>query len=94
VDDAGSGFASLRHVLQLAPDILKIDVSLIRRVRDDRGARALTSALVTFAGEMEQSVVAEGVDDERTVAVLEELGVRFGQGNHLGRPDHAAERVG
>lgn len=86
VDDAGAGFASLRHVLQLAPDMLKIDVSLIGRVRSDRAARALTSALVTFAAEMDQTVVAEGIEDEQTIAVLGELGVDYGQGYHLGRP--------
>ena len=86
VDDAGAGFASLRHVLQLAPDILKIDVSLISDIRQDRAARALTAALATFAGEMGQTVVAEGIEDEPTVSLLEELGVHFGQGFHLGLP--------
>ena len=86
VDDAGAGFASLSHVLQLSPDILKIDTSLIREIRTDQGARALTSALVSFATEMGQTVIAEGIEDEDTVTALDALGVCFGQGYHLGRP--------
>jgi EAL domain-containing protein (putative c-di-GMP-specific phosphodiesterase class I) len=86
VDDAGAGFASLRHVLKLSPDILKIDGSLIRGIQSDRAARALTSALLTFATEMNQMIIAEGIEDEQTVVELEALGVRYGQGFYLGRP--------
>lgn len=87
IDDAGAGFASLRHILRLSPDIIKIDGSLIREIETDRAARALTSALVSFAAEMGQTVVAEGVESERLVEVLRALGVRNGQGYHLARPD-------
>ena len=86
VDDAGAGFASLRHVLQLSPDILKIDSGVIGEIRSDRGARALTAALLSFANEMGQLVVAEGVEDDETVAVLRGLGVPFCQGFYFGHP--------
>lgn len=86
VDDAGAGFASLRHVVQLAPDMIKIDRSLIAGIERDRAARALTSALAAFAGEMGQLVIAEGIESESTVAALRALGVGHGQGYHIARP--------
>ena len=80
VDDAGAGYASLRHVLNLAPDIIKIDISLTREFETNRGARALATALISFAGEMQQLVIAEGIERDETLDVLEALGVQYGQG--------------
>ena len=86
VDDAGSGFASLRHILRLDPDLIKVDMALIQHITDDRASRAVTHALATFADEIGAAVVAEGVESEDQVVVLRELGVRYAQGFHLGRP--------
>ncbi|GAA2727522.1 sensor domain-containing phosphodiesterase [Cellulomonas aerilata] len=86
VDDAGAGYASMSHVLQLRPDILKIDMSLVRNVDADPIRRALVGALVRFAGETGTHVVAEGIETAAEVATLVELGVRLGQGYLLGRP--------
>jgi EAL domain-containing protein (putative c-di-GMP-specific phosphodiesterase class I)/AmiR/NasT family two-component response regulator len=86
VDDAGAGFASLRHVLRLGPDMIKVDRSLIAEIERDRAARALTSALVSFAGEMGQTVIAEGIETESALAALAELGVHYGQGYAIARP--------
>ena len=94
VDDAGAGYASLRHVLKLEPDIIKLDVALIRDLDADRGARALASSLVTFAREMDQLVIAEGIETARTVDVLEALGVRYGQGYYFARPSQHLPVVG
>ena len=86
IDDAGAGFASLRHVLRLSPDMIKIDCSLIRGIETERAARALTSALVSFALELGQTVIAEGIENRAAVDALRALGVRYGQGYYLGRP--------
>lgn len=87
VDDAGAGFASLRHVLQLAPDFLKIDGGVVAELETSSSARALTSALTVFAHEMGQVVVAEGIENAAVVSILTELGVTHGQGFHFGRPE-------
>ena len=86
VDDAGAGFASLRHILRLEPDIIKLDISLTRDVDTDRRKRALASALTTFAAEMGMVVVAEGVETRSEIEALRGLGVGFGQGYFLRRP--------
>lgn len=86
VDDAGAGFASFRHILQIRPDDIKLDMSLIRRVDRDLGARALAAALIRFAQETGSHIVAEGVETESVLQVLRELGVDKAQGYLLGHP--------
>jgi EAL domain-containing protein (putative c-di-GMP-specific phosphodiesterase class I) len=86
VDDAGAGYASLRHILQLAPDFIKLDVTLVRGIDTDRALRALAAALISFAGEIGATMIAEGIETRRDLDVLRELGVELGQGFHLARP--------
>jgi EAL domain-containing protein (putative c-di-GMP-specific phosphodiesterase class I)/AmiR/NasT family two-component response regulator len=86
IDDAGAGFASLRHTLRIAPDIVKLDLSLTRDIDSDRAKRALATALVSFADEMGFALVAEGIETAEELATLGELGVGFGQGYFLAEP--------
>lgn len=86
VDDAGSGYASFRHILKLKPDVIKIDQSLIRDIDQNAGARALAAALITFADAIGSSVVAEGVETHGELEALRALGVTRVQGYLLGRP--------
>ena len=86
IDDAGAGFASLRHALRIAPDIVKLDMSLTRGIESDRAKRALAAAMVSFATEMDFSLVAEGIETAEELATLRALGVSFGQGFYLEEP--------
>ncbi len=86
VDDAGAGFASLRHILQLEPSVIKIDISITRDVDTNRARRALASALVSFGNEMGIALVAEGIETASELDTLRVLGVHYGQGYFLGRP--------
>ena len=86
IDDAGAGFASLRHTLLLRPDMVKVDISLTRDIDIDRAKRALTSALISFADEMGMAIIAEGIETQAELDTLVSLGVPFGQGFFLARP--------
>jgi EAL domain-containing protein (putative c-di-GMP-specific phosphodiesterase class I)/CheY-like chemotaxis protein len=86
IDDAGAGFASLRHTLRLDPDLIKLDISLTRDIDADRARRALASALISFAEEMEMTIVAEGIETQAELDTLLRLGVRYGQGFFLAKP--------
>jgi EAL domain-containing protein (putative c-di-GMP-specific phosphodiesterase class I) len=86
IDDAGAGFASLRHTLRLRPDVVKIDISIVRDIDLDRGKRALASALARFGDEMGMAVVAEGIESQAELDTLLELGVVVGQGFFLAEP--------
>jgi EAL domain-containing protein (putative c-di-GMP-specific phosphodiesterase class I) len=86
VDDAGAGYASLRHILALQPDIIKLDISLTHNIQDDLARHALAAALVHFGRETKCQILAEGVETAAELKVLRELGVGTAQGYFLGRP--------
>jgi PAS domain S-box-containing protein len=86
VDDAGAGFASMRHILHLHPDIIKLDRSLIAGIDQDPGQRALGAAMVEFAQQIGALLVAEGIETESELAAVTGLGMFAGQGYVLGRP--------
>jgi diguanylate cyclase (GGDEF)-like protein/PAS domain S-box-containing protein len=86
VDDAGAGYASFRHILKLAPDLIKLDMSITRAIDSNSSCRALASALIRFAEETESVIVAEGVETAEELETLVNLGVTHVQGYLLGRP--------
>jgi EAL domain-containing protein (putative c-di-GMP-specific phosphodiesterase class I) len=97
VDDAGAGYSSLRHILQLEPDFIKIDKTLTNEIYKDPARRALAAGLISFAEELGATIVAEGIERREQVEALRDLGVRYGQGYYIARPGpisdvaHAAE---
>lgn len=86
IDDAGAGFASLRHILHVSPDIIKLDISLTRGIDQDLRRQTLVSAIQTFASGTNATIIVEGVETERELKALAGLGIEYGQGYYLGRP--------
>jgi EAL domain-containing protein (putative c-di-GMP-specific phosphodiesterase class I) len=86
IDDAGAGFASLRHILDIRPDMIKLDVGLTHGIDRDPGRRALAAALISFGEQMDVEIVAEGIETLEEMEMLRGLGARYGQGYYLGRP--------
>jgi EAL domain-containing protein (putative c-di-GMP-specific phosphodiesterase class I)/CheY-like chemotaxis protein len=86
IDDACAGLSSLRHVMVLQPDLIKLDLALTRDVDTDENRSALVTALVGFASRIGAAVVAEGVENEPQLRALSDLGVGYGQGFYLTRP--------
>ena len=86
VDDAGAGYASLRHILKLSPDFIKIDLSLVRDIHLDEVRQALVTLLVHFARKVDAVLVAEGVEQQAELDTLVGLGVRHMQGYLLCPP--------
>ncbi len=86
VDDAGAGYASLRHILELNPDFIKLDLSLTAGIETDPSRCALAAGLTSFATALGASVIAEGIETAGQLVALMKLGVAFGQGYHLARP--------
>ena len=87
VDDAGAGYASLRHILVLKPEIIKLDRSLTHGVDHDPARRALAASLVSFARDIGSELIAEGVETQEELVALERLGARWVQGFHIARPE-------
>lgn len=86
VDDAGAGFASLRHILRLEPDFIKLDRTLISGIERDRTRQALAAGLTSFGDRIDVTIIAEGVERLVELETLMELGVRYGQGYFFARP--------
>jgi EAL domain-containing protein (putative c-di-GMP-specific phosphodiesterase class I) len=94
VDDAGAGHSSLRHIVQLDPEFIKLDMSLTRDVDSDLARRALVSALVFYTRETGAQIIAEGIETASELDTLKLLGVSRGQGYYLGKPSaEAIKRV-
>jgi EAL domain-containing protein (putative c-di-GMP-specific phosphodiesterase class I) len=91
VDDAGSGYASLRHILALRPAYVKLDLSWVRGIDADPARQALVAGLVFFAAEIGCQLIGEGVETEAERATLLRLKVPLGQGYLFGRPAPARE---
>jgi PAS domain S-box-containing protein len=86
VDDAGSGYASFRHILTLRPDYIKLDRDLTAGIDTDAARRALASAVVMFALELDAVVTAEGVETAGELDTLCSLSVDAAQGYYIARP--------
>ena len=86
VDDAGAGFASLRHVVMLEPAYVKLDRSWVTDIDADRTRQAMVAGLTHFARQTGSQLVAEGIETEAERATLEHLEVELGQGYLFGAP--------
>jgi EAL domain-containing protein (putative c-di-GMP-specific phosphodiesterase class I)/CheY-like chemotaxis protein len=87
VDDAGAGYSTLGHILALEPELVKLDLSWIRGIDQDLPRQAMITGLAHFAMETGCELVAEGIETDQELEVVEELGVKFGQGFLLGPPE-------
>lgn len=90
VDDAGAGYTSLRHILELRPTFAKLDISLVRGIETDELRQALAAGLDYFSLRSGFHLIAEGVESEDEATALQRLGVEFAQGYLFGRPEPIA----
>ena len=86
VDDAGAGFASLNHIVKLRPDVIKLDLSLTKGIDTNANQRAIASALAGYSKEIGVRMIAEGIETAEELETLRRIGIGYGQGYLLGRP--------
>ena len=87
VDDAGTGYNSLKTLVYLKPEFIKIDKSLIRNIHNNPAQQHLVELLLEFAIQSKTDVIAEGIETLSELMFLQELGVSYGQGYALGKPN-------
>lgn len=90
VDDAGAGIANFSHLVELRPDLVKVDAGLIRDLDRDLARQAAVVGFVHFAAKAGCTVVAEGIETESERRTAAELGVSLGQGYLFARPASVA----
>jgi EAL domain-containing protein (putative c-di-GMP-specific phosphodiesterase class I)/FixJ family two-component response regulator len=87
VDDAGAGYASLRHILALRPSYIKLDITWVRDIENDTARQALVAGINHFATLTNSRIIAEGVETDVECKALRRLGIDFGQGYLFGHPE-------
>ena len=86
MDDAGAGYAGLRHILELRPHFVKLDISLVRNVDTDPARQAMVAGMDHFARNAGCELIAEGIESEDELTQLIHLGITLGQGYLFGKP--------
>jgi EAL domain-containing protein (putative c-di-GMP-specific phosphodiesterase class I)/putative methionine-R-sulfoxide reductase with GAF domain len=86
IDDVGAGYSSFRHVVELEPECIKLDRLFTAGIEADPARRAMAEALIGFARRTGTDLIAEGIETDRELEVVRELGVRLGQGYRIARP--------
>ncbi|MGZ8438947.1 MAG: EAL domain-containing protein [Candidatus Limnocylindrales bacterium] len=94
VDDAGAGVANFGHIIDLRPDFVKLDISLVRQVNANLGRQAMVVGMRHFSRTAGCRLIAEGVETAEEADTLTSLGVEFGQGYLFGRPEPIEAWVG
>ncbi len=87
IDDAGAGYASLRHILQLHPEFIKLDATWVQGIDSDPARQALIAGLQLFAAESGMTLIAEGVETPGEAVTLIDLGLDYAQGYLFGKPE-------
>jgi EAL domain-containing protein (putative c-di-GMP-specific phosphodiesterase class I) len=93
LDDFGMGFSSFYQLKSLEVDYLKIDGSFIRNLAHDPVDQHLVQAMVHLGRSLGKKMIAEWVEDEETLNLLQEYGVDCAQGYHIGRPQPLPEAL-
>ncbi|MDE1350214.1 EAL domain-containing protein [Vibrio aestuarianus] len=86
LDDFGTGYSSLSYLKGLPLQKLKIDRSFINDIPDDKESNAIVAAILAMGNSLSLIVTAEGIEDEKQMSYLDQIGCHFGQGYYLGRP--------
>ena len=86
IDDTGAGFSGLQSIVSISHNYLKMDKSLIRNIDKDKVKRSLLEAFLIFAKNINSKVIAEGIENKKELQTLVELGVDYGQGYYIKKP--------
>lgn len=86
IDDFGAGFSGLGLLAEFQPDVIKLDMALIRNIHADRGRMAIVKGIIATAGLLDLTVVAEGIEAVEEMEALRALGIRLMQGFLFARP--------
>jgi len=87
IDDFGSGYSNYEYIAAVKPDFIKIDGSLVSKLPESKEVRTLVKHIVTFCNDLNIKTVAEFVSSQEIYEIVKEIGVNYGQGFYLGKPE-------
>lgn len=88
IDDLGAGYSNLRYIVELAPEIVKLDMELVQGVARQPRQRKLVRAFARLCDDLGAKLVAEGIETEEDFHAILDAGVHLGQGYLLAKPDN------
>ena len=86
IDDFGSGYSNFVHILELQVDYLKIDASLVKNITHCKQSEIITKTIIDFANALDMKTIAEFVEDQKSLEMLEIMGANYIQGYYIGKP--------
>lgn len=86
IDDFGSGFSNLMHIIRIDADFLKIDGEIIRSICDDEKCLQFVGIITSWCSNQQKQVIAEFVENEKIQGIIEEMGIRYSQGYYFSKP--------
>jgi EAL domain-containing protein (putative c-di-GMP-specific phosphodiesterase class I) len=93
VDDLGAGYSNLKYIVDLEPEIVKLDRELVANLRLDTRLYRLVCSLVELCTKLGARVVGEGIETEEELRAVIDAGVHFGQGYYLQRPNPEVKKI-
>jgi PAS domain S-box-containing protein len=87
IDDFGTGYSNFSRLLQYEPDLLKVDGSLIKNIKDNELSKNIVETIVLFAKKQKIKTVAEFVENEEVYNIVKEMGIDYSQGYAFGKPE-------
>lgn len=93
VDEIKSGFGEVQFIKEFSPDFVKIDISLVRGIDEDLIRQDLVKAIVKLAEQAGFKVIAVGIETEKEYSTISSLGIEYGQGYFIAKPDEEIPEV-
>ncbi|MDR7001897.1 EAL domain-containing protein (putative c-di-GMP-specific phosphodiesterase class I) [Neobacillus niacini] len=87
IDDVGSGYNSLKTLVYLKPEFIKLDKSLIQNIDQNKEQQQLVKLIIEYAKQSSTEIIAEGIEKMEELAFIQDQGVHYGQGYALGKPN-------
>lgn len=87
IDDAGSGYSGLNRICQIKPHYIKLDIDLIRDIDKHSNKQAIVKSMYEFSKQTDCNLIAEGIETEDELKTLIDIGVQYGQGYFIQRPN-------
>lgn len=94
IDDFGAGFAGLNLLADFQPDLVKLDMALVRGIDQGKSRQAIASGVVWMCAQLDIDVIAEGIETRDEAQCLSDLGIRLMQGYWFGRPQFERATAG
>lgn len=93
IDDFGKGYANLKRIIELEPDIVKLDRYFATDLQTSKKKQAMIELLIEFFNKNDCKMILEGIETEEVLSVAKKLGIKYAQGFHLGRPSELSKYV-